>query len=170
MNNVDIRQLAIADLRVKISYMPQQCELFYGTVAQNLRLSHPTASDTELDWAVHMAGLAEDIAALPQGFNTRITNSQLSNGFSQRLSLARAMLKPTDILLLDEPGTGMDQSGEEALMRCVEWLRGRTSVIMVSHRPAHMRLADSVILMQRGTMIAMGPFEKIKDKVMSELS
>jgi ATP-binding cassette subfamily C protein LapB len=170
LNNVDIRQLAVADLRARISYMPQQCELFYGTVAQNLRLSHPTASDAELDWAVQMAGLTEDIAALSQGFNTRISNSQLPNGFSQRLSLARAMLKPADILLLDEPGTGMDQSGEEALVRCVEWLRRRSTVIMVSHRPAHMRLADSVILMQRGTMIAMGPFEKIKDKIMSELS
>lgn len=173
VNNVDIRQLAAADLRAKISYMPQQCELFYGTVAQNLRLAHPTASDAELNWATKMAGLADDIAALAQGFNTRISNdnsSQLSNGFRQRLSLARAMLKPADIVLLDEPGTGMDQSGEKALVRCVEWLRGRSTVIMVSHRPAHMRLADSVILMQRGTMIAMGPFEKIKEKVMSELS
>lgn len=170
LNNVDIRQLAIADLRAKISYMPQQCELFYGTVAQNLRLSHPTASDAELDWAVRMAGLAEDVAVLPQGFNTRVSSAQLSNGFSQRLSLARAILKPADILLLDEPGTGMDQSGEEALVRCLEWLRGRSTVIMVSHRPAHMRLADSVILMHRGTVAAMGPFEKIKDKVMSELS
>ncbi|KAF0204915.1 MAG: ATP-binding cassette subfamily C [Gallionellaceae bacterium] len=136
VNNVDIRQLAAADLRAKISYMPQQCELFYGTVAQNLRLAHPTASDAELNWATKMAGLAEDIAALAQGFNTRISNdnsSQLSNGFRQRLSLARAMLKPADIVLLDEPGTGMDQSGEQALVRCVEWLRGRSSVIMVSH-------------------------------------
>jgi ABC-type protease/lipase transport system fused ATPase/permease subunit len=153
--------------------MPQQCELFYGTVAQNLRLAHSTASDAEINWAVEMAGLAEDIAALPQGFNTRISNtrsSQQSNGFRQRLSLARAMLKPADMVLLDEPGAGMDSCGEEALVRCLEWLRSRSTVIMVSHRPAHMRLADSVILMQRGTMIAMGPFEKIKDKVMSELS
>jgi ABC-type bacteriocin/lantibiotic exporter with double-glycine peptidase domain len=173
INNVDIRQLTAADLRAKISYMPQQCELFYGTVAQNLRLAHPTASDAELNWAVEMAGLAEDVAALPQGFNTRISSSRSSqqpHGFRQRLSLARAMLKPADIVLLDEPGTGMDRCGEEALARCIEWLRRHSTVIMVSHRPAHMRMADSVILMQRGAMIAMGPFEKIKDKVMSELS
>ena len=173
INNVDIRQLTAADLRAEISYMPQQCELFYGTVAQNLRLVYPTASDAEMNWAVGMAGLAEDVAALPQGFNTRISNSRSSqqpHGFRQRLSLARAMLKPADIVLLDEPGTGMDQCGEEALVRCIEWLRGRSTVIIVSHRPAHMRLADSVILMHRGSMVAMGPFEKIKDKVMSELS
>ena len=173
INNVDIRQLTADDLRTRISYMPQQCELFYGTVAQNLRMVYPTASDAEMDWAVEMAGLAEDIAALPQGFNTRISNSRSSqqpHGFRQRLSLARAMLKPADIVLLDEPGTGMDRCGEEALVRCVGWLRGRSTVIMVSHRPAHMRLADSVILMHRGTMAAMGPFEKIKERVMSELS
>ena len=173
INHVDIRQLPAADLRAKISYMPQHCELFYGTVAQNLRLTHPTASDEELNWAVGMAGLADDIAALPKGFETRISNSRSSqqpHGFRQRLSLARVMLKPADIVLLDEPGTGMDASGEEALTRCIEWLRGRSTVIMVSHRPAHMRQADSVILMQRGTMLAMGPFEQIQDKIMSELS
>jgi ABC-type protease/lipase transport system fused ATPase/permease subunit len=152
--------------------MPQNCELFYGTVAQNLRLAYPTASDAELDWAVNMAGLTEDIAALPQGFNTRLSSSkssQQAHGFRQRLSLARAMLKPADIVLLDEPGNGMDQRGEEALVRCIEWLRGRTTVIMVSHRPAHMRLANNVILMHRGNIIAMGPFDNIKDKIMSEL-
>lgn len=173
INNVDIRQLTAADLRAKISYMPQHCELFYGTIAQNLRLAYPTASDAELDWAVEMAGLTEDIAALPQGFNTRVSSSRASHqahGFRQRLSLARTMLKPADIVLLDEPGNGMDDAGETALTRCIEWLRGKSTVIIVSHRPAHMRLADNVILMQRGNMIAMGPFDKIKDKVMAELT
>lgn len=172
INSIDIRQLTASNLRSRISYMPQQCELYYGTVAQNLRLAHPTASDAELSWAVEMAGLAKDIAALPQGFNTRISSdrtSQQSNGFRQRLSLARAMLKPAEIVLMDEPGTGMDKSGEEALIRCIEWLRGSRTVIMITHRPAHMRLADSVILMHRGTLLAMGPFDKIKEKVMSEL-
>lgn len=173
MDNVDIRQLTAADLRAKISYMPQSCELFYGTVAQNLRLVHPVATDAEVNWAVEMAGLAEDIKALPEGFNTRISNSrseQLPRGFRQRLSLARTILKPAAMVLLDEPGTGMDQSGEDALIRCVEWLRGRSTLIMVSHRPGHMRLADSVILMQHGQILASGPFERIKDQIMSELS
>jgi len=173
LDNVDIRQLTAADLRAKISYMPQHCELFYGTVAQNLRLVHPAATEEELNWAVDMAGLAEDIAALPEGFNTRISNSrsdQLPHGFRQRLSLARTILKPAAIVLLDEPGTGMDQAGEEALIRCIEWLRGRSTLIMVSHRPGHMRLADFVILMQRGNVVAMGAFDSIKDKIMTGLS
>jgi ABC-type bacteriocin/lantibiotic exporter with double-glycine peptidase domain len=173
LDNVDIRQLTAADLRSKISYMPQHCELFYGTVAQNIRLVHPAATEDELNWAVDMAGLAEDIEALPEGFNTRISNSrseQLPHGFRQRLSLARTILKPAAVVLLDEPGTGMDQAGEEALIRCIEWLRGRTTLIMVSHRPGHMRLADFVILIERGGVVAMGAFDSIKDKIMTGLN
>lgn len=173
LDNVDIRQLTAADLRAKISYMPQNCEFFYGTVAQNLRLANPVATDDELQWAIEMAGLSEDIKALPDGLKTRISNSrsdQLSHGFRQRLSLARTIVKPADLVLLDEPATGMDQAGEAALMRCIEWLRGRSTLIMVSHRPSHMRLTDTVIVMDRGSIVAMGAFDIVKDKIMSVIS
>ncbi len=170
INNVDIRQLTTNDLRAKISYMPQKCEVFYGTIAQNLRLVHPIATDAELEWAIEMAGLGDDIRALRQRLGTRIAGSrseQLPHGFRQRLSLARAMLKPAELVLLDEPGTGMDQSGEEALLRCLRWLRGRATTIVVSHRPGHMRLADTVIVMERGSVAAKGKFEDVKEKVMA---
>ncbi|MBS4095203.1 MAG: ATP-binding cassette domain-containing protein [Sulfuricella sp.] len=170
LDNIDIRQLTTADLRSRISYMPQNCEIFYGTVAQNLRLVYPEATDDEVNWAVEMAGLMEDVKALPQGFETRISNSkseQLPHGFRQRLSLARTILKPASIVLMDEPGTGMDQAGEEALMRCIQWLRGRATVLMISHRPGHMRMADNVIYLEHGSVTAMGTFEQIKAKIMA---
>lgn len=169
-DNVDIRQLRAADLRARISYMPQSCDVFYGTVAQNLRMAYPAATDEEVRWAIGMAGLEQEIEALPEGAKTRISNSlaeQLPRGFLQRLCLARAILKPATIVLLDEPGTGMDQSGEEALLRCIEYLRGRSTVIMVSHRPSQMRLADVIIHLDNGAITAMGSFEQIKDKLMS---
>lgn len=149
--------------------MPQQCEIFYGTVAQNLRLVHPHASDAEVAWAIKMAGLQHDIDILPEGLQTRISNSrsdQLPNGFRQRLSLARTMLKPTCLVLLDEPGKGMDQQGEEALTRCLDYLRGKATVIMISHRPGHMRSADVVICMDGGAIVAAGPFDQVKDKIL----
>lgn len=170
LDNIDIRQLNIADLRSRISYMPQNVEVFYGTVAQNLLLADPAATDAEMRWAVEMAGLMDDIQSLPQGFETRISNSrsdQLPQGFRQRLSLARTILKPASVILLDEPGAGMDQGGEEALIRCIQYLRGRATVLIVSHRPSHMRLADTVIYMERGAVTAMGTFEQITDKVMA---
>jgi ATP-binding cassette subfamily B protein len=173
LDNVDIRQLTVTDLRSKTSYMPQQCRLFYGTAAQNLRLAHPTATDEELAWALNMAGLDQDIGNLPEGLNTRISSNrsgQLPYGFRQRLSLARTILKPAPIILLDEPGTGMDAIGEAALLRCIQWWRGRSTLIMASNRPGHMRLADKVLFMRHGSIIANGKFDEIKDKIMQELS
>lgn len=173
LDHVDIRQLTVTDLRSKSSFMPAQCRLFYGTVAQNLRLAHPTATDEELEWAINMAGLDQDIRNLPQGLNTRISNNrsgQLPYGFRQRLSLARTILKPAPLILLDEPGTGMDAIGEAALLRCIEWWRSRSTLIMVSNRPGHMRLADQVILMRNGSIVGNGKFSELKDIIMQELN
>jgi len=81
-----------------------------------MRLIHPAATDAEVEWALDIGGLTADIAALPQGVETRISNSrseQLPYGFHQKLSLARAMLKPAAVVLLDEPGAGLDEAGEE---------------------------------------------------------
>ena len=152
--------------------MPQSCEIFYGTVAQNLRLVHPAATDEEVRWAADMAGMLGVIEALPRGFETRISNSrseQLPHGFKQSLSLARTLLKPAAVVLMDEPGTGMDSAGEAALMRCIRWLRGRATLVVVSHRPGHLRLADLVLYMERGSITAMGSFAQVEDKVMSGL-
>lgn len=172
MDNSDIRQLLAFDLRSRISYMPQNCEIFYGSVLQNIRLVHPAATDAEVQWALEMAGLTEYIRVLPKGLDTRISNSrseQLPRGFRQSLSLARTLLKPAPVVLMDEPGTGMDDAGERALIRCIEWLKGRSTLMIISQRPAHMRLADAVIYMDRGTVHAMGTFEQIKDQIMSGL-
>jgi ATP-binding cassette subfamily C protein LapB len=117
-----------------------------------------------------MAGLTDDIQALERGFNTRIsTNSakQMPLGFLQRLSLARTILKDAPVVLLDEPGTGLNEAGELALMRCVEYWRGRSTVVMTSHRPSHMRAADVVIYMERGSIMASGTFDEIKSIVMA---
>lgn len=172
IDNVDIRQLTPADLRAQISYMPQRCEIFYGTIAQNLRLVEPTASQAELEWAARMAGMLDDILDLPEGWGTRISDTradQLPNGFRQRLSLARAYLRQAPIMLLDEPGNGLDEAGDRAFMQAVEWLRGRSTVFIVSHRPSHMRLADVCLYLDRGALRAMGPFDDIKQTILSGL-
>ncbi len=172
LDGVDIRQIAINDLRSRLSYMPQQCQIFYGSVAQNILLVNPAASEAELHWAVEMAGLSTDIKNLPEGLNSRISDGkseELPHGFRQRLSLARVMLKPAAVVLLDEPGAGMDKEGEAALLRCVDWLRQRSTVVMVSHRPGHLKLADVVLVMRQGSVVASGSFESIKDTIFSEM-
>ncbi|OOV77563.1 hypothetical protein BTA35_0217385, partial [Oceanospirillum linum] len=104
IDTIDTRQISAEYLRSMVSFMPQRCDVFYGTVSQNLRLVHPAATMEELEWAAKMSRLFKDIEQLDRGFETRISNSfadQLSNGFRQRLSLDRTMLNPASIVLLD---------------------------------------------------------------------
>jgi ATP-binding cassette subfamily B protein len=173
IDTIDTRQISADHLRSIVSYMPQKCDIFYGTVAQNLRLVHPAATDEELEWAAEMAGIMKDIEQLESGFRTRISNSradQLSNGFRQRLSLARTILKPASIVLLDEPGNGMDDAGEEALVRCINWFRGRVTLIVVTPRPSHLRMSDHILYMENGAVTARGPYADVENKIMAGLS
>lgn len=173
LDNVDLRQIPVVDLRSHISYMPQNCEIFYGTIEQNLRLANPTAAPEEICWALHMSGLSNDAEAMPEGLRTRISNNlaeQLPNGFLQRLSLARTMLKQAPLVLMDEPGNGMDAQGDLAVIRCIEYLKGRSTLFLVSQRPSHMRLADAVIYLDNGVIKKVGSYDKINEIVMAELN
>lgn len=168
LDSVDIRQLTAIDLRARISYLPQVCDIFYGTVAQNIRLAYPTATDDEVWWASQMAGLVDETAFLPQGLDTRISSSrmvELPSGFRHRLSLARTMLKPAPVVLMDEPETGMDEKGEAALLRCIDWIRGRATLVVVTLRPSHLRLTDRVVYLRNARVIAVGPYEQVQKTV-----
>ncbi|WP_207459953.1 ATP-binding cassette domain-containing protein [Azospirillum sp. SYSU D00513] len=173
IDNVDIRQIDPSDLRSAISYAPQQCDLFYGTIAQNLRLAHPLASDEELHWACRMAAVLDDIEALPNGLATRITDgqaNQLPLGFRQRLVLARAYLRPAPVLILDEPGNGLDARADLAFQHAIRRLRGQSTILLVTHRPSHLRLADMVVLMEGGYVRQIGPFKDMEAKIMGAVS
>lgn len=160
IDGIDIRQLECAELRHAVAYVPQTCDLFHGSIAQNLRLANPTASDSDLAQAALDAGLMDDVVALPEGFETRLTDRlqrQLPSGFKQRLMLARAYIKDAPIYLLDEPAKNLDNEGDHELMRKLQGLRGRATVLIVTQRPSHMRLADRVIYLDGGRVLLDGP-------------
>ncbi len=164
IDGMDTRQLDIDELRAAIGYVPQTCDLFYGTIAQNLRLANPTASERDLAQAALDAGLLEEILAFSEGFETRLTDQlqrQLPGGVKQRLMLARAYVKSAPILLMDEPGNGLDREGDEQLMRKLQSLRGRSTVLLVTHRPSHMRLADKVFYLEGGRLMLAGSPERV---------
>lgn len=155
IDGVDIRQLDAIQLRQSIAQMPQSVELLYGTVAQNLRLSEPTALDSDIEEAARLAHVYDDIMALPDGFDTRLTErtlSELPEGFKQRLALARAYLRKSSIMLLDEPGQALDSIGDQAFIAAVNKLRGKCTVIIVTHRPSHIKIADRVLLLNKGRL------------------
>ena len=170
IDGIDIRQLDVGELRNAIAFVPQSCHLFHGTIAQNLRLSNPTASDAALSQAVLDAGLLEDILALPEGLETRLTDQlqrQLPLGFKQRLMLARAYVKDAPIYLMDEPAANLDEEGDTALRRKLQQLRGRATVLVITHRPSHMRLADRVVYLKGGRLLAAGTPDDILPKLQS---
>ncbi len=155
LDDIDMRQLNVMDLRRAIAYVPQDTKMFHGTIAQNMRLANGLATDADLEAAAKKAGILTDILALPEGFNTRLTDNaanQYPPGFLRSLSIARAFVSPTDIVLFDEPGASLDFASDTLFMQQLATLKGQCTMVMVSHRPSHIRLADKVILMQQGSV------------------
>lgn len=164
LDGLDIRQIDPQELRRTVAYVPQQNHLFHGTLEQNLRLSNPSASIAEIERALRLAGLEEEIRSLPRGLETRVGDQsvwQLNAGFRQRLSLARAYLRDCPVLLMDEPAQALDEVGDRALVATLQELKGRRTIVMVSHRPSHVRLADQLVVLDHGQMILNGPPEDI---------
>ncbi len=172
IDHTDIRQLDPVELRQMIGYVPQTTQFFYGTLAQNLRLSNPAATDEELEKACERANLLEDIKALPKGFWTRIgegTGGALPTSFQQRLNLARCFLKKPKIMLFDEPGNGLDFDDDQVFMKTVESFKeeGMCSFI-VTHRPSHLRISDKVLWLENGHMKMYGPTDEVRPHIPKE--
>lgn len=172
IDNMDIRQMDTVELRHAVAYVPQTMQFFYGTIAQNLRLAHPTATDADLYKACEMAGVLEDVMALSQGsgkwkreaFEVRIGDSssgQMPTNLLQRLNLARGYLKQSPIMLFDEPGNGLDFESDQKFMKNIDQMRGGTTILMVTHRPSHLRLADKILWLEHGNVRAFGPAEEV---------
>jgi len=163
----DIRQMVPADLRHAIAYVPQHSHFFHGTIAQNLRLANPMATEEELVQACHAANILPDVVSLPDGFETRIGDQniwQFNAGFRQRLALARAYVKRAPILLLDEPAHALDDRADQALTDTLQRMKGQSTIMMISHRPSHIRLADRVLVLDKGVLVADGKPDEIMKK------
>jgi ATP-binding cassette subfamily C protein/ATP-binding cassette subfamily C protein LapB len=155
VDGVDIRQLPPKLLRRSIASAPQKMDLFYGTIAQNLRLGDPLASDDALRVAADEAGLLRAILALPDGFNARIgdaTTQSLPSGFMRKLVIARALVRKAPILLLDEPEAMLDEDGATAIQQLLQRVRGTRTVLFATHRPSYVRLADFAVFMRGGAI------------------
>ena len=168
----DIRQMDPIELRHAIGYVPQVCRFFYGTIAQNLRLANPLATDEDLRQAAARAGVLDDVLALEQGsgewrrtgFDVRIGDSsskQVPASLRQGLNLARAYLKEAPILLFDEPGAGLDYAGDQKFIETIKQLKGEATVFIVTHRPSHIETADKVIWLDGGQVMAAGPTKDV---------
>ena len=138
-------------------YVAQTPAYFFGTVAQNLRLSDPAATDEDLKAILAELGLSDWIAGLAEGLDTRIDPDVdadlLAPSVRTALAVAQALLARPAALFLDEPAGGMDPALETRLLDAIEARRGRMTCLMVTHRPAIMRRCDGVVRLRNGGVV-----------------
>lgn len=172
IDNQDIRQVNPIGLRKAIAYLPQAPELFYGSIAANLRLADPSATDEMLLVAADHAGILDDILALPDKFDTQIRDysaSRLASSFQQGLCLARAYLKNAPIVLLDEPANVLDFKADQRLLQSINRMKGKSTILMITHRPSHLKQMDMIFLFDQGQLLIQGPPETVLPQVPKEL-
>ncbi len=152
-----------------IGYLPQDVELFDGSVAENIARFDPDASAEAIIAAARRAGVHDLVVHLPQGYETQIGESGavLSAGQRQRVALARALYGEPFLIVLDEPNSNLDAEGEEALTRAILAARAAGSVVVViAHRPSALAGVDQVLMLAQGKVQAFGPKEEVLRKVL----
>jgi ATP-binding cassette subfamily C protein len=169
LDGAALEQWANEPLGRHIGYLPQDIELFDGTVAENIARFAPDASAADVLAAAMAADIHEMILRLPAGYETRIGEggAVLSGGQRQRLGLARALYGLPFLIVLDEPNSNLDAAGEAALGRAIAQAKARAAiVIVVAHRPSALAGCDQVLVMADGQVQAIGPKEETLRKVL----
>ena len=167
VDGIDLRQLDPAELRRQVGYVQQDVMLFYGSLRENIMMGAPLAEDADIVKAAEIGGIIGLVNQHPQGFDMLVgeRGESLSGGQRQGVAIARAVINDPPILLLDEPTSSMDHSSEEDIKRrLTEFARGKT-VLLISHRTSLLDLADRIIVMDGGRIVADGP----KDQVVTAL-
>ncbi|GGR09326.1 ABC transporter ATP-binding protein/permease [Streptomyces aurantiogriseus] len=154
----DVTEYALDSLRQGIAVVSQETYLFHATIADNLRLARPDATDDELTRAARTAGIHNEIAALPDGYATVLgeRGATLSGGQRQRLALARALLADAPVLVLDEATSAVDERREADIVRELLDAAGGRTVLVVAHRLAAVRHADRIVVLDGGRVDAVG--------------
>jgi ATP-binding cassette subfamily C protein LapB len=167
IDGIDLRQLDPAELRRHVGYVQQDITLFYGSLRENIALGAPQADDAAVVRAAEIAGITEFVNHHAQGFDMVVgeRGESLSGGQRQGVAIARAVINDPPMLLLDEPTASMDHTSEEEIKRrLAAFGRGKTMII-VTHRTSLLELADRIIVMDSGRIVADGP----KDQVVKAL-
>ena len=152
LDNVPLTELAVKDLRRRIAIVTQQTELFNETILYNIRYGRWEATDEEIEEAARKARAHDFIAEFPDGYKTKVgpNGFRLSGGQRQRIALARAFLRNAEILVLDEATSQIDVASEELIHEALSHYVKNRTVIMITHRPSTLALADSILEVEHG--------------------
>src|SRR5262249_26560931 len=164
IDGVDIRNFTMKSLRERMSFVLQETLLFNAPVWQNIAYGKPEASRQEIIRAARLANADEFIERLPQGYSTVVSErgASLSGGQRQRIAIARAIIRDSPILILDEPTTGLDPAAEQLVMQALDRLtQGRTSIV-IAHRLATIRRADVIFVVKEGRIVETGCHQELQ--------
>ena len=169
IDGADIQQYNSVDLGKHLGYLPQDIELFEGTISANISRFEENPEDTKIIEAAKLSGTHELILNLPDGYGTRVGagGMSLSGGQKQRIGLARALYGNPKMVILDEPNSNLDEAGEYALMMAIRILKEKgTTVLLITHKQNILTLADKLAVIKDGTLLLYDE----KDKVLEALS
>lgn len=162
----DITDFTIDGLRGQIGYVLQDTALFFGSVRENIAYGRPEATEEEIIEAAKLANAHEFIARMPHGYDTLVGERgyTLSGGQRQRLGIARAVVRNSPILILDEPTAALDQEAEKIVMEALENLMEGRTVITIAHRLSTICDADKIIVMRDGHIVEQGTHDELIEK------
>jgi ATP-binding cassette subfamily C protein len=170
LDGATIDQWDRAQLGKYMGYLPQDVELFEGTISENIARFEPDADPDEIVKAARQADVHELILKFPDGYNTTIGESgaRLSAGQRQRIGLARALYRDPSVIVLDEPNANLDAEGEAALIKAILATRQRGgTVVVVAHRPSAIAALDTLMMIRDGRSVAYGPRDEVLNKVLA---
>ena len=158
--------------RGSVAFVPQEPFLMNDTVASNLRIAKPDATDVELWQVVERAKALNFVENLPSGLETIVgeRGTRLSGGERQRIALARALLRDPALLILDEATSALDWENQQSIARDIEAMRGELTILTIAHRPSMIRFADDVIAIEAGEIVERGLYSDLSKDKSSKLS
>ena len=158
VGGVDVRHMSDSQLAGQISQIFQDCYLFQGSIADNIRIGNPTANADEILEAAQQAGLGELVGRLPQGLDTPVGEggARLSGGERQRIAIARALIKEAAILLVDEATAALDAENQHVIARTLARLRGQRTLVVIAHQLSTVSMADRIVVLDHGRVAEQG--------------
>jgi ATP-binding cassette subfamily B protein len=161
LDGVDVRDVKLVELRRAVGIVFEETFLFHDTVAANIAFADGSADQERIEWASRLAGAHEFIDELPEGYATIVGERgfSLSGGQRQRLAIARAILADPRVLILDDATSAVDPTKEHEIRGALGEVMAGRSTIVIAHRPATVALADRVVLVDEGRVVADGTHE-----------
>lgn len=165
IGGVDLRDMSETQLRDSISQVFQAPYLFQMSIAQNIRMGKPNASDDEVFEVAQLAGVSEILERLPEGLDTQVGEggARLSGGERQRISIARALIKDAPILLIDEATAALDTENQDIITQTLSRLRGKKTLLVITHQLSTIEMADQIVILENAEIKEQGTHAQLAE-------